>query len=126
CGERIIGYYGCFGCHQISGFEKNAPVAPELAGFAKKDVTTLDFGYALADHHLQTTETFATLKLDSPRIYRRDRIELKMADFDLSPREIRSLVVFLKSLVSSKPKIAYEAAKKPEYAAALEGRQLVD
>src|SRR5262249_51412014 len=70
CGERVIGYYGCFGCHNISGFEKNAPVAPELGGFAKKDVTTLDFGYAIAEHHLQTTETFATLKLDSPRIYR--------------------------------------------------------
>src|SRR5439155_21954793 len=85
CGEKLIGYYGCFGCHQIAGFEKSAPVAPELGGFAKKDVTTLDFGYAIADHHQQTTETFATLKLDSPRIYRRDRIELRMADFDLSP-----------------------------------------
>ncbi|HEY4117738.1 MAG TPA: c-type cytochrome [Byssovorax sp.] len=126
CGEKLIGYYGCFGCHQISGFEKNAPVAPELGGFAKKDVTTLDFGYALADHHLQTTETFATLKLDSPRIYRRDRIELKMADFDLSPREIRALVTFLKSLVSSKPKEAYQPDKHPDYAAALEGRQIID
>ena len=126
CGEKLIGYYGCFGCHQISGFEKNAPVAPELGGFAKKDVTTLDFGYALADHHLQTTETFATLKLDSPRIYRRDRIELKMGDFDLSPREIRSLVTFLKSLVSSKPKEAYQPDKHPDYAAALDGRQIID
>ena len=70
----------------LSGFS-----AAELGGFAKKDITTLDFGYAIPDHHLQTTETFATLKLDSPRIYRRDRIELKMGDFDLSPREIRSL-----------------------------------
>src|SRR5690242_18176681 len=50
CGERTIGYYGCFGCRQISGYEKSAPIAPELGGFAKKDVTTLDFGYAIADH----------------------------------------------------------------------------
>ncbi|HZF56712.1 MAG TPA: cytochrome c [Polyangiaceae bacterium] len=126
CGERLIGYYGCFGCHQISGFEKSAPIAPELSGFAKKDVTTLDFGYAIADHHLQTTETFATLKLDSPRIYRRDRIELKMGDFDLSPREIRSLVVFLKGLVTARPKTAYNPAAHPEYAAVLTGRQLVE
>ncbi len=126
CGERTIGYYGCFGCHQISGYEKSAPIAPELGGFAKKDVTTLDFGYALADHHLHTTETFATLKLDSPRIYRRDRIELKMGDYDLSPREIRSLVVFLKGLVSSKPKTAFKPQEHPEYAAALEGRQIIE
>ena len=126
CGERTIGYYGCFGCHQISGYEKSAPIAPELGGFAKKDVTTLDFGYAIADHHLHTTETFAALKLDSPRIYRRDRIELKMGDYDLSPREIRSLVVFLKGLVSSKPKTAFKPQEHPEYAAALEGRQIVE
>jgi cytochrome c2 len=126
CGEKLIGYYGCFGCHEISGFEKSAPVAPELLAWAKKDVTTLDFGYALADHHLQTTETFATLKLDAPRVYRRDRIELRMGDFDLSPREIRSLVVFLKGLVAFKPKAAYNPAAHPAYAAALEGRQIVD
>jgi mono/diheme cytochrome c family protein len=126
CGEKLIGYYGCFGCHNISGYEKSAPVAPELGGFAKKDITTLDFGYAIADHHLQTTETFATLKLDSPRIYRRDRIELKMADFDLSPREIRALVVFLKGLVANRPRTAFKPADHPEYAAALEGRQLVE
>lgn len=126
CGERTIGYYGCFGCHEISGYEKSAPIAPELGAFAKKDVTTLDFGYALADHHLHTTETFATLKLDSPRIYRRDRIELKMGDYDLSPREIRSLVVFLKGLVASKPKTAFKPQEHAEYAAALEGRQIVE
>lgn len=126
CGERTIGYYGCFGCHQISGYEMSAPIAPELGAFAKKDVTTLDFGYAIADHHLHTTETFATLKLDSPRIYRRDRIELKMGDYDLSPREIRSLVVFLKGLVASKPKTAFKPQEHPEYAAALEGRQIVE
>ncbi len=126
CGEKTIGNYGCYGCHQIAGYEKSAPIAPELGGFAKKDVTTLDFGYAIADHHLHTTETFAALKLDSPRIYRRDRIELKMGDYDLSPREIRSLVLFLKGLVNSKPKTGYSPAKHPEYSAALEGRQIVE
>jgi cytochrome c551/c552 len=126
CGEKLIGYYGCFGCHNISGFEKSAPIAPELGGFAKKDITTLDFGYAIPDHHLQTTETFATLKLDSPRIYRRDRIELKMADFDLSPREIRALVTFLKGLTNGKPRNAYAPNQHPEYNAAIEGRQIID
>jgi cytochrome c2 len=126
CGEKLIGYYGCFGCHTIAGFEKSSPIAPELGGFAKKDITTLDFGYAIPDHHGQTTETFATLKLDAPRIYRRDRIELRMADFDLSPREIRALVTFLKGLVNSKPKSAYAPEQHPEYAAALAGRALIE
>ena len=103
CGEKLIGYYGCFGCHNIAGFENYAPIAPELTGWAKKDITKLDYGYAIDDHHLQTHETFLAWKLDSPRIYRRDRIELRMADFDLSPREIRALTVFVMGLVESKP-----------------------
>ena len=126
CGEKLIGYYGCFGCHTIAGFENSSPIAPELGSFAKKDITTLDFGYAIPDHHLQTTETFATLKLDAPRIYRRDRIELKMGDFDLSPREIRALVTFLKGLTSGRPRNAYASGQHADYSAALAGRQLVD
>jgi cytochrome c2 len=126
CGEKLIGYYGCFGCHSIAGFDKSSPIAPELGGFAKKDITTLDFGYAIPDHHGQTTETFATLKLDAPRIYRRDRIELRMADFDLSPGEIRAIVTFLKGLVNGKPKAGYAPDQHPEYAAALAGRQIIE
>jgi cytochrome c2 len=126
CGEKLIAYYGCFGCHNIAGFENYAPIAPELSGWAKKDTSKLDYGYAIDDHHQQTHETFFTWKLDSPRIYRRDRIELRMADFDLSPREIRALTVFVMGLVESKPLPEHNPATKPEYAALLEGRQIVD
>ncbi|HKQ71899.1 MAG TPA: c-type cytochrome [Polyangiaceae bacterium] len=126
CGEKLVAYYGCFGCHNIAGFENYAPIAPELSGWAKKDVTKLDYGYAIDDHHQQTHETFFTWKVDSPRIYRRDRIELRMADFDLSPREIRALTVFVMGLVESKPLPEYAPAARPEYASILEGRQLVD
>jgi cytochrome c2 len=126
CGEKTISQRGCFGCHRIGGFENNAPIGPELTGFAKKDVTTLDFGYALAEHNLQTTETFAALKLDSPRIFGRDRIELKMGDFDLSADEIRALVVFLKGTVPSTPTNDFNPLKKPQFSAKLQGRQLVN
>ena len=126
CGERVVAHYGCFGCHNISGFEKYSAIAPELGGWAKKDISTLDFGYAISEHHLQTTETYATLKLDSPRIVRRDRIEVKMGDYDLSPREIRSLVTFLKGLVPAKPKEAYNPVMDANYSAAIEGRQIVE
>ncbi len=126
CGEKLIAQRGCFGCHNIAGFELNAPIGPELTGFAKKDVTTLDFGYAIADHHLQTTETFAALKLDSPRIFVRDRIELRMGDFDLSAGEIRALTVFLKGTVSARPANDFDPAKTDVFAATLKGRQLVN
>jgi cytochrome c2 len=126
CGEKLIGYYGCFGCHNIAGFENYAPIAPELNGWAKKDISKLDYGYALDDHHLQTHETFLAWKMDSPRIYRRDRIELRMADFDLSPKEMRALMVFVMGLTESKPLAEFNPNADPNYAAALEGRQIID
>lgn len=126
CGEKTIAYRGCYGCHRISGFENYAPIGPELSGFAKKDTTTFDYGYALADHNLQTTETYATLKLDSPRIYSRDRVELKMGDFDLSAEEIRALVVFLKGTVPSTPTNDFDPMKREAFAAQAEGRRLVN
>jgi cytochrome c551/c552 len=126
CGEKLIANYGCFGCHQIDGFENYAPIAPELNGWAKKDLSQIDYGYAIDDHHQQTHETFAVWKLDSPRIYRRDRIELKMGDFDLSAREIRSLVVFLMGLSPMKPRSETNPYEEADYKAALEGRQIVE
>jgi len=126
CGEKTIAYRGCYGCHRISGYENFAPIGPELSGFAKKDTTTFDYGYAIADHNLQTTETYATLKLDSPRIYSRDRVELKMGDFDLSAEEIRALVVFLKGTVPSTPTAPFDPMKNEQYAAQAEGRRLVN
>jgi cytochrome c551/c552 len=125
CGKRVIDNRGCFGCHNINGYEKASPIGPELSGFAKKDITTLDYGYAIADHHMQTTETFAALKLDSPRIYARDRIELRMGDYDLSAAEIRALVVFLKGTVADKPREAFDPRKQGDFAASMDGRRLV-
>ena len=126
CGQKLIANYGCFGCHQIDGFENYAPIAPELNGWAKKDLSQIDYGYAIDDHHQQTHETFAVWKLDSPRIYRRDRIELKMGDFDLSAREIRALTVFLMGLSPMKPQPESSPYEQPEYKAVLEGRQMVE
>ncbi len=125
CGEKLIRQRGCAGCHRISGFEDAAPIGPELSGFADKEASTLDFGYAITDHHLQTSDTFATLKLDAPRIYERDRIRLKMGDFDLSAAEIRALVVFLKGLVRAKPRAAFDPNKRAGYAQVQRGLKLI-
>jgi cytochrome c2 len=126
CGQKIVEKRGCYGCHNISGFEKFAPIGPELTGFGQKDISTLDFGYAISDHHLQTTETFAALKVDSPRIYVRDRIQLFMGDFDASADEIRALTLFLKGAVNGKPNKDFDPMQQEEHAAVVRGRQLVN
>lgn len=126
CGGKIIEKRGCYGCHSISGYDKFAPIGPELSGFAKKDITTLDYGYAIADHHMQTTETFAALKLDAPRIFARDRIQLFMGDFDMSAREIRAVTLFLKGVVPASPNTEFDPLEQENHAAVVRGRQLVN
>ncbi|MBI2896735.1 MAG: c-type cytochrome [Deltaproteobacteria bacterium] len=125
-GRQLIANYGCYGCHQIAGFEGAPPIAPELNGHARKDVTTLDFGYAVPDHREQTWETFVTWKLDAPRIYSRDRIELRMGDFDLSPHEIRALLVFLKGTQEDRVAPQYDPQLSERGRAILAGRQIVE
>jgi len=44
-GQRLIGHYGCYACHQIRGFEASTGPGPELTEWAEKPVGQLDFGY---------------------------------------------------------------------------------
>jgi cbb3-type cytochrome oxidase cytochrome c subunit len=57
-GERTIGRLGCFGCHNIAGFEAYKPIGTPLNGWGIKSPAKLDFahiGEYLGDHQ-PTTE----------------------------------------------------------------------
>lgn len=54
-GRKAIGRYGCYGCHDISGFEGWPPIGPSLSQFGSKPVALLDFG-AVAEGLLSTPE----------------------------------------------------------------------
>lgn len=43
-GRRTIGKRGCFGCHEVPGFEDAQPIGPPLTGWGRKDPSLLDFG----------------------------------------------------------------------------------
>ncbi|RMG40426.1 MAG: hypothetical protein D6725_03390 [Planctomycetota bacterium] len=40
-GRKTIGRYGCFGCHDIPGFEKARPIGTSLQDWGRKDTTKL-------------------------------------------------------------------------------------
>jgi len=44
-GERTIGRLGCFGCHEIPGFENAKPIGTPLNGWGAKSPTKLDYGH---------------------------------------------------------------------------------
>lgn len=43
-GHKAIARYGCYGCHEIAGFEGWPPIAPSLAEWARKPRALLDYG----------------------------------------------------------------------------------
>ncbi|HOW71250.1 MAG TPA: hypothetical protein PKY77_11665 [Phycisphaerae bacterium] len=44
-GERMIGHYGCFGCHRIPGFENTPRIGPEFTEWGEVPLNRLDFGH---------------------------------------------------------------------------------
>ena len=44
-GEKTIGRLGCFGCHNIAGFESYKPIGTPLNGWGAKSPTKLDYGH---------------------------------------------------------------------------------
>ncbi len=72
-GERLILRYGCFGCHEISGFEEAQNIGVDLSTWGSKMVTRLDFGYVDVPH---TRQAWLDNKLAAPRSYDRGKEKL--------------------------------------------------
>ncbi len=126
-GERTISFYGCFGCHNIPGFEEAKPTGAILSVIANKPIGQIDFGFAKVDH---TVESYIYNKLLQPRIYDEGKEKgplekLKMPWFQFTPEEAKSIFTFLTGL----RKYDIAAHRKPlptaENVAIGEGRQLI-
>ena len=105
-GRQLILKYGCFGCHEIKGFEKESKIGVELTSFGSKGVEFLDFGVVedLEESWLKWTMA----KLENPRQF---RDELRMPKFSLSDEEFDALVCLLASFKERTIPIEYFARK---------------
>ncbi len=66
-GRQMVDRYGCFGCHEIKGFEKGKPIGPELNEWGSKSVLKLDFGYLPPHEVPRTNIAFLHQKISEPR-----------------------------------------------------------
>ena len=65
-GQRVIGRYGCFSCHQIKGFETTQPIGTDLSEEGTKLVTRLDFAFVDIPH---SKLAWFNQKLEDPRSF---------------------------------------------------------
>ncbi|MFQ5881878.1 MAG: c-type cytochrome [Candidatus Methylomirabilales bacterium] len=122
-GRRLIGLRGCFGCHEIRGFETAKQIAPDLSNFGHKQLLQLSFGDAVEVHH--TWEDWTFWKLKNPQIYTTDRERLRMPNFGFSDAEVKSLRALLKSFADTEIPEQYREEAGAERMAIAQGRRLV-
>jgi mono/diheme cytochrome c family protein len=107
-GRTLVQKYGCYGCHDIPGFEKVTKVGTELNAFADKEVERLDFGTYKGIR--RSWYDWTRTKLKTPRVFRDG---LKMPDYGFTDEEVEVLTAFLASLSEENIPPGYRAPLKP-------------
>jgi mono/diheme cytochrome c family protein len=128
-GKELIGKYGCFGCHDIRGFENAQKIGTELTEHGRKGVELLDFGdvrYFTEDpKHRQTYANWVWEKLHVPRSFAYERVETRMPQFDFNDEEALAILTFLKGQTGEAPPPQYRTGMNPTQAAVFKGERLV-
>jgi cytochrome c2 len=128
-GKQVIAKYGCFGCHNIKGFENAQKIGTELTEHGRKAVELLDFGdvqYFTEDpKHHQTYANWVWEKLHVPRVFAYERVETKMPQFDFSDEEALAILTYLKGQTGERPDPEYLAANTEQKQAVFRGEKLV-
>jgi mono/diheme cytochrome c family protein len=123
-GEKLIAKYGCYGCHNVPGFEKAQPIGTELTEAGSKLISQLDFGFLPIAHE---REAWYEQKLHDPRIFDKGRVKrtdelLKMPNFGMNDTQVHSIVMVLTSMVKDKVPMEMRSIADPDVQ---EGRMLV-
>ena len=122
-GETLVRTYGCFGCHEIPGFEKESKVGADLGEFGAKFADELDFGDTVDVEHSWTGWTIG--KVTDPRRYQTRRIVSRMPVFQIDDEEAKALAVLLKSFQPEKYPLSYIHNRSEKLNRIDAGRRLV-
>ncbi|MFT7538853.1 MAG: cytochrome c2, partial [Lysobacterales bacterium] len=95
--------YGCYSCHNISGFENAKPIGVALNEEGSKSLHKFDFGYVHVDH---TKHSWFDQKLKAPRSFDNSKVKaadekLIMPNFKLTEHEREAVVTSILGFVSN-------------------------
>lgn len=129
-GEQTITKYGCYGCHDIKGFEDAKPIGTELTQEASKNLHQFDFGHVHEIAH--TRQDWIYTKIRDPRVFDKDKEAvkdynelLKMPNFGMSEREAKAVLANVMGFTKESAIATRRAGNDPRTAALAEGRKLV-
>ena len=129
-GEQTIAKYGCYGCHDIPGFENAKPIGTELTQEGSKPVHQFDFGHVHDVPH--TRHDWIRTKLLRPRIWDEGKEEvkdynelLKMPSFGMSEREAQAVLSNVAGFTKETAIATRRAGGNARAASLAEGRKLI-
>lgn len=111
-GHNAVQRYGCFGCHEIKGFETTAGIGAELSEWGSKLPNKLDFGLLHGEHN---NYSWFHGKMTDSRLYDKGMVKeyldlLRMPKFTFTEGEIASLTTAILGFTAQK--VIPPAAKK--------------
>ena len=137
-GEKLIGHYGCYSCHNIDGFENKKPIGISLNYEGSKLISKLDFG--LWHEKIPHTKwDWFYNKINKPEIF--DLIpkedgsvtvkklkpleKSRMPHYGLNDKEITSLVTLIMGLVNDEIPESKLPEKTPAFVAVSKGEKFI-
>ena len=127
-GETLVRTYGCFGCHEIPGFENESKVGADLGEFGAKLADELDFGDTLETDVEHSWTGWTIGKVTDPRRYQTRRIASRMPVFQQiknNEENAKALAVLLKSFQPEKYPLSYIHNRSEKLDRIDAGRRLV-
>ncbi len=140
-GATVIREFGCFGCHDIKGMEKEGKVSVDLSDFDRKLLDQMDFGDTRelpenfpvdfkADSaggtwvkHSWAAWVYA--KLHNSRVFQTERIVQRMPVFSFNDQEIKLIRLFLISMTKDAPTREYQMPDDSRLQDIAAGRRVV-
>jgi cytochrome c2 len=129
-GRETIQKYGCWGCHDLQGFELAKPIGVELTEEGSKSLHQFDFGHVHEVPH--TRQDWILEKMLQPRIWDEGMEEvknydelLKMPNFGMSEREAKAVVTMVLGFTKTSAEANRLAGQSARAAAIAQGRKLI-
>ncbi|MCY3001723.1 MAG: c-type cytochrome [Planctomycetota bacterium] len=112
-GEKLVGNYGCFSCHEIPGMLDMMPIGTELTNWGSKTVDKLLFNFAAQEFGLDPNyrEGWLMQKLHAPRSFDTKKVlnpteRLRMPYFAFADEQVKSITTFVIGLVDDEVQLA--------------------
>ncbi|MCH8332717.1 c-type cytochrome [Candidatus Sumerlaeota bacterium] len=131
-GKEAIYRFGCFGCHDIGGFEERQKIGAELTAEGFKELERFDFGMHNYVHLPHTRVDWIEQKVKQPYIYFLGKVlnpyeqTLQMPWFDFDDEDAAKITTFILGQTGVTPPASYRYEPRGDQAAILEGRKIIE